>query len=654
MKLRRLVPPTLLSLLIVFACQSHSFAASADWTGATSGDWQVGANWVQGAAPNGATDVATISSGFTTITNASGLLNTLSWTLDNSSIALGGTMTISSGLNIGGGSIVTGQTFNLNNKSLGVGTNVTVGDHGTLVNDFVGSSTAATINGNLTVNGSNATDRGRVNLNSGGSNAVYVTTVTGDVTLNGGAVNLAASTTTGSTRLQVNGNFTMQNGAAITGMASSNNVFILNGATNSIDSTSTVGTGTSLNLFGNQNQTLTTAVDLDGLQVRTGGSNGTTYTRTVTMSSAAHQVGSLLIGSGNTGANLNFVMGSDIAVKAGGTVSSVGSAANATIGWDLNGHTFDNSANTGNFNLAGNTGATVWNFTSSSGTGVLKANNVQFTNTAWTYNVGPNVIIHSSGTSGNIFEATTHFDSTAKIIYTATQSGSFIAANTVIPYLQVGDASTTTVLKISSSASYPALTMSGNIVLMNSSTFQMNGKEVRMTGGASLTGTGTVQSTAATVTNSVTFLSGSTGGLIPGDDGTVSLMTLNCDMTLASTSLSLFDVFSGVSYDKIVATASSNEDWNFAGTLRVKFTGTGYTDGEQFQLFDLYDNKLTATNFNAVEVLGLDPGWSGSFDAATGKLTISSVPEPHSMALLILGVVAVAGSTRLRGRRVEI
>lgn len=48
--------------LMVFSFPGRIFAASATWTGATSGDWNTDSNWNPAAQPNGASDTATFAS----------------------------------------------------------------------------------------------------------------------------------------------------------------------------------------------------------------------------------------------------------------------------------------------------------------------------------------------------------------------------------------------------------------------------------------------------------------------------------------------------------------------------------------------------------------------------------------------------------------
>lgn len=156
-----------------------------------------------------------------------------------------------------------------------------------------------------------------------------------------------------------------------------------------------------------------------------------------------------------------------------------------------------------------------------------------------------------------------------------------------------------------------------------------------------ISGEGTLNSTVTTFTDNGTLSPGASPGLL----------TMQVNNYIQSSSglldMEIAGLLAGTEYDQVVFSGNSAQ---LNGTLRLTFSG-GFapTVGDEF---DLLFGPLT-TNFSAIEVFGLQPGFQ--YDAITsgGSFTLAAlnsataVPEPSSALLFCLASCGIV----IRGRR---
>jgi len=122
---------------------------------------------------------------------------------------------------------------------------------------------------------------------------------------------------------------------------------------------------------------------------------------------------------------------------------------------------------------------------------------------------------------------------------------------------------------------------------------------------------------------------------------------LMIDLTNSGTSL--FEInnplFTAGTYDLVTGNGSGT----FGGVLSLDFSGGLFTYGtDVLQLFA--NNGGFAGDFNSVVWSGLADGQSVSFNASTGFISITAVPEPSTCCLMGIGI-GLACLTRWRQRQ---
>lgn len=151
---------------------------------------------------------------------------------------------------------------------------------------------------------------------------------------------------------------------------------------------------------------------------------------------------------------------------------------------------------------------------------------------------------------------------------------------------------------------------------------------------------GQVLAGSGTVTGALVVGSGAT--LAPGNSpGT---MTFSNDLTLAIGSTSNFEI-NGLTtglYDLVQGGAGS-QAVSFNGTLNLIFQTDFATNGT----IKVFDFESYSGSFTTVNSSGLASGYTASFNALTGEVTV--VPEPGACTLIGLGIGALL--LRARGRR---
>ncbi len=179
----------------------------------------------------------------------------------------------------------------------------------------------------------------------------------------------------------------------------------------------------------------------------------------------------------------------------------------------------------------------------------------------------------------------------------------------------------------SSGTSAGTLTLSGNntytgSTVVSNGTLLINGDQSSATGNVTIASAATLGG-VGTVGGATTI----SGDLAAGSNG-VGLLSFSNGLTLNGTAESLFQINGltrGTEFDAINITGALA----YNGVLTLDF---GF-DAEVGQTFNLFDFTSRTGDFTSLNFL--DSDYSGTFDAASGVLTLTSVPEPGVTALLL-------------------
>jgi T5SS/PEP-CTERM-associated repeat protein/autotransporter-associated beta strand protein len=157
----------------------------------------------------------------------------------------------------------------------------------------------------------------------------------------------------------------------------------------------------------------------------------------------------------------------------------------------------------------------------------------------------------------------------------------------------------------------------------------------------SVLGTGPVQVGAnGTLAGNGTVLGSTTvaGVLAPGNS--VGQMTFASALSLSDTATVRLEIAGPGVHDTVTVGGLLE----YAGALEISFLDGYLPDvGDSFDLFDLTSFEL-GSEFDAI--LFDEPGYAGTFQYSSGVLTISAIPEPSTLLLVGMGVLAVARRRR--------
>ena len=184
------------------------------------------------------------------------------------------------------------------------------------------------------------------------------------------------------------------------------------------------------------------------------------------------------------------------------------------------------------------------------------------------------------------------------------------------------------------------LTAAGNADVNGAgSILNLGGNTMTLTGGSVLTVGGTLGGNG-TVAGAVVIVSG--GTLSPGNSpGLLTLGSLVLDS--GSTSVMQLEAITarGSTYDAVDVTGALT----YGGTLSITLNPATAVAGN----YDLFDFSSQTGTFFAINFV--DSGAAGTFDYTTGILSLTSVPEPSTWALLAFSLTTVMILRRRRSYR---
>lgn len=629
---KRFVLPLGIYATLLGAVAPSLSAANVSWIATGTNSWNTGSNWNTSNVP-GVGDIAfiTTSTGGATVNYASPM----------AAASVGGlSIGATSGQNIlnvsAGGFDVTGTTavtqrglFRVQNG--GVATSgvvaitgassasalVQVDDGGSLSASSITLNTninsRLTNSGVLSVSGLTTVNSGRITLQSGTSSFNGITfTNSADgssLTVSGGINSLGAVT------INRDGNPGVTSGIIVSGGTNTATSVVL-GAGNSWGNMNMSGgnftiTGTSGGFIVGQQSTAARGGNLSV----TGGNLSYAGTDGLILSNAVNNVGQAafsggtstferitLIGStvtsGTGSASLAISGNGTVYVGAGGIVSNAG----------LNG----NSA-TSTITLSGGTLGATANWTSSANMTLSGSSRIKTSDSLG--------VVHNISLSGSL-------TGTGELIKTGSGTLSLSGSNSYTGRTTVSEGT----LLIASNA---AVSGSSAIDLTNGGSLDVsNVAGFTLTSGQALEGAGTVS-------GAITIGSGAT--LTPGNG--IGSILFSDNVTLALGSVSTFEIngFTSGLYDL----AQGNAGISFDGTLNLAFqTEFNLIGTAQIFDFDSYSGSFMPENFH---VTGLASGFSATFDAANGTVTV--VPEPSAVGLLAIGVGALVWRSAYRRRK---
>lgn len=641
-------------------------AAPITWDANTSGNWSTSANWLPNSAAPKAGDAAIIGNATSnrTITydgSASGALAALSFTqttagvLNLLDIAKAGSssapsLVIADDVVLGsaGGTVAlrlngTSNAVYLQIGATGNGT-VTVNSGGEL--DLYGGLTTGTTGG-PTLAGNVAIAGGKLDLGAGASSGAIYPVITGNLSMSSGTM-VVNNTANKDIRTRVFGNFTVTGGTITqgAGVSDSSGQFLLYGENNAITAANSIASGIAFYLVGGDgkggilNQNFSTAVSIGELSFR-----GASGVKTISTSGAGTRIESIRMGSElPISGTQTLKLGSDVNATSF-VLNPWGGNASGALAIDLAGHnlTFTNA-----FNLvAGGTGGAgnTWAISNTSAAdAMLTASFFTLTgNVVKEIKVGgagQKLTLKATGTAKSDLGGTGIFDSGVRFLYVGKGSGD-ITSNRAIGSVEVGDGINSSTLNVVNSD----LTMGGNLKVNANSTFNSGGRLLKLTGSASLNGAGgTIKGINST--GGIQWVAGATGGISlgngVGDIGRLKLdMTGNVSgtpsLTLASTSVSVFDIASLSSFDTLdlggfgINYSSSTLNLNFMGDYMPGV-------GDKFQIFE--NTGSFVGNFG--DILSNLAGYGFTYTASTGELEVTAIPEPQTATFLFFASVTGA------------
>ncbi len=585
---------------------------------------------------------------------AAGSLGSLSLTQTSAftnTLSVQKALTISSPLTLGatggGSSVLVVQPTGTSPLTLTV-PSLTLNSGGTLrLSSGTSNAASPTLSGNVTVNSGGTLDIQRGPVNSG----TYFATIDGSLTVaSGGLLSFSAGAATDN-RINVNGNMSADFGAN-SGSYLSGRTWILLGATNTIRGTTASTSGTLALQAAGIDQSL--AVDSFLAPILALRSVGDSVKTVGGVDGASIVIGSLQFGQGTAGATTTLRLSSNLTARTFGAMPTLTGAGNVHGGRyaiDVNGNTLDLTNQMGpsgdpTLTAAGSGGnnSAHWSYTNSASTeGKIRAGafNLAGTNLA-NSSVGANVTLEATATgtalANNLGGPAGTIDPSSRFRYVGTSNAATITSNRNIGAFSVASG---TIRIINAS-----LTAAGDVTIgdtTSAGTLDLGGQQLVLTGAANLSGLGTIADSVGG--GSVSFASGSTGGLAVGNSGVGTLTfsgNLSGGLNLTNAAISTFDIAGSSSFDSV---AMGSRSVVLGGVLHLNFLdGYAPSEGSTYALFTT-SGSISGGFTSITSNVG---GFGYAFDNGTGLLSVTAIPEPSSWALLFGGV---AGAVALRRRR---
>ena len=314
---------------------------------------------------------------------------------------------------------------------------------------------------------------------------------------------------------------------------------------------------------------------------------------------------------GSTAATVNIDGSAGTVILDAGTSPFAFAASSGVAGVvNTTGSVVFKSASTGTaFDLSA-AGASQTNF--GAGTVLWSTGNRATTDLGAANALNPGVVFRYTGTSGKV----------------TTSNGQTVGG------IEVGDGTT-----VSTLTALSWITLGGDLNVKAGSTLTAGYNPIVLTGAGNLIGTGTLD-------GNYSFDPAGTGGVSPGGAGTVGTLHMSSasTLTLYASNVSTFDIAGLSSFDVLDMNGSS---LNYSDSiLHLNFLA-GYRPN-QTDTFTLVTNNQDGSGTFAAITSNL--GDTFSYDAATGRVTVVAVPEPSTVAELLLALLGAAAvrSHRLR------
>ncbi len=124
------------------------------------------------------------------------------------------------------------------------------------------------------------------------------------------------------------------------------------------------------------------------------------------------------------------------------------------------------------------------------------------------------------------------------------------------------------------------------------------------------------------------------GTLTPGNS--VGTLHFENNLSLESSARVVMELTDATTYDVVIGSIGS---LTFGGTIEILFLG-GYRPGlsDAFHLF----TGFASYHGEFSDIVFSDPGYEGVFDAGTGTLHITAIPEPSQWALIGMALLVIS------------
>ncbi len=573
-------------------------AVSYDWAApGTGGTWSMGTNWTPNGLP-GTGDIAnlidaTADRTITYDTGATGTVGTINLTQTsafNNALDVVRSLTVTNAITLGASAgrvelrlaptSTTTVTLTAPSVTVNSGGRLVLGTFTSGPNSFGVSQ----VTGNVALNGT-----GQLVLTDATAAGASQRVISGTLTANGGSIAIGSNVAApNESRLSVSGNFSAT-GTTITG--SGNAYLILNGATNTIDSTSTLGT-VLISLTSGSNQAVTSGVGLRDVFLRLG-TNGTVI-KTVAVNATGQNIGALSFASAATGSppgfsgTLGLKLGSDLTTRTNAALPQMSGVtqtnAAQTFSIDSNGYTLDlsNTASVWTFNRAATAASVTWVLTNggTAGAGGIKAHgfNLTGTTTSVTVSVGAGAVLEAVGGNSvaNNLGGTGTIAATSLFRYSgsaAVATPSTLTSNRTVGQLEVGNGSTASALSLAGS-----FAAAGAATVKSFGSFDLGTQTFTANAGLAVEAGGTLRGGNASTAGSVVGATSVSGTLAPGtvpaaSGTTIGSVAVPGGLPFESGSILALEIVSAASFDQAVAdSVTLNGTVNLGLALGASYT----------------------------------------------------------------------------------